>query len=89
MMIYLAQACTWDHSSAEINGAYVEGQRLRLIKLGRICRKPATVGNWKSATWKRNLVCRRAENEDDAKKLDMLEKEGNLLSQAIEHPLEC
>ena len=71
-------------SSAELDGQYIESQRLRLIKLREDLRKASDIAELEERDVEAESRLQARENEDDAQKLDMLEKEGNLLSRAVE-----
>jgi DnaK suppressor protein len=71
-------------SSPELDAAYVEGQRRRLTKLREDLRKTSDIGELQERNVEEESHLQARENEDDAQKLDMLEKEGSLVSHAGE-----
>jgi DnaK suppressor protein len=71
-------------SSPELDGAYVEGQKRRLTKLREDLRKTSDIGELEERNVGAESHLQARENEDDAQKLDMLEKEGSLVSHATE-----
>ena len=73
-----------NENSAELDEGYVEVQRLRLIKLREDLRKASDIGELEERDVGAESHLQARENEDEAQKLDMLEKEGNLLGRVIE-----
>jgi DnaK suppressor protein len=71
-------------SSTELDDAYVESQRLRLIKLREDLRKASNIGELEERNVEQESHLQARENEDDAQVLDMLEKEGNLVNHAVD-----
>jgi hypothetical protein len=71
-------------SSPELDGAYVDGQKRRLTKLREDLRKTSDIGELEERNVEAESHLQARENEDDAQKLDMLEKEGSLVSHATE-----
>lgn len=69
-------------SSPELDGAYVEAQRRRLTKLREDLRKTSNTGELEERNVEAESHLQARENEDDAQKLDMLEKEGILVRHA-------
>jgi DnaK suppressor protein len=71
-------------NSAELDAGYIEGQRLRLIDLREDLRKSSDIGEQEERDVEAGSHLQARENEDDAQKLDLLEKDGNLVSRTIE-----
>jgi DnaK suppressor protein len=72
------------HGSTELDEAFVEGQRLRLINLRKDLRKASDIGELEERNVEEGSHLQARESEDDAQMLDMLEKEGNLVNHAVD-----
>jgi DnaK suppressor protein len=70
--------------SQKLDAAYVERKRRQLTKLRDELRKTTNVAEAEESNIKNESNLQAREYEDDAQKLDMLEKEGNLVSRAVE-----
>jgi DnaK suppressor protein len=67
-----------------LDAAYVERKRQQLVKLRDELRKTAAAAQAEESGIESESTLRAREYEDDAQKLDMLEKQGNLVHRDIE-----
>jgi DnaK suppressor protein len=70
--------------SARFDAAYLERKRRQLTKLRDELRKSTNAAEAEESDVKNESSLQAREYEDDAQKLDMLEKEGNLVGRGIE-----
>jgi DnaK suppressor protein len=70
--------------SARFDAAYLERKRRQLTRLRDELRKSTNAAEAEESDVKSDSSRQAREYEDDAQKLDMLEKEGNLVSRGIE-----
>ncbi len=67
-----------------LDAAYLERKRRQLIKLRDELRKTTNAAEAEEGSIKNESALQAHEYEDDAQKLDMLEKEGSLVSRDVE-----
>lgn len=72
------------NKSPRLDAAHVERKRQQLIKLRQQLRRTTNAAEAEEGRIKNESSLQAREYEDDAQKLDMLEKEGNLVSRDIE-----
>jgi DnaK suppressor protein len=70
--------------STRFDSAYLERKRGQLMRLRDELRKSTSAAEAEESDVKNESSPQAREYEDDAQKLDMLEKEGNLVSRGIE-----
>jgi DnaK suppressor protein len=70
--------------SAQFDRAYLKRKRQQLTKLRDELRKSTSAVEAEESAVKNELSLQAREYEDDAQKLDMLEREGNLMDRGIE-----
>jgi DnaK suppressor protein len=70
--------------SPRFDAAYVERQRRQLMELRDELRKATSAAEVAEDNINKESTLQAREYEDDAQKLDMLEKEGNLVGRAVE-----
>jgi DnaK suppressor protein len=70
--------------SPRFDAAYVERQRRQLMELRNELRKATSAAEVAEDNINKESTLQAREYEDDAQKLDMLEKEGNLVGRAVE-----
>jgi DnaK suppressor protein len=70
--------------SPRFDAAYVERQRRQLMELRNELRKATSAAEVAEDNINKQSTLQAREYEDDAQKLDMLEKEGNLVGRAVE-----
>ena len=69
---------------AKLDAAYLERKRQQLAKLRDELRKTSNAAEAEESNLNAESALQAHESEDDAQKLDMLEKEGNLVSRDLE-----
>jgi len=67
-----------------VNAAFIESKRRELTKLRDALRKSAAAAELEEDNVKEASAAQPCEYEDDAQKLDTLEKEGALINRAVE-----
>jgi DnaK suppressor protein len=72
------------NQSSILDAAYVEQKRLQLRKLRDELRKTSNVTEAEEGIVRNESNLQAREYEDDAQKLDMLEREGNLVARDVE-----
>jgi DnaK suppressor protein len=72
------------NKSPRLDAGYVERKRQQLLKLRDELRKTSNAAETEESGIKSESILGAREYEDDAQKLDMLEKEGNLVNRDIE-----
>jgi DnaK suppressor protein len=70
--------------TARLDAAFVERKRRQLLKLRDELRKSATATEAEESTVNNESNLQAREYEDDAQKLDTLEKEGNVVARGVE-----
>jgi DnaK suppressor protein len=70
--------------SPRLDATYVERQRRQLMELRDELRKATSAAEVAEDNINKESTLQAREYEDDAQKLDMLEKEGNLVGRAVE-----
>jgi DnaK suppressor protein len=70
--------------SPRLDAAYVERQRRQLMELRDELRKATSAAEVAEDNINKESTLQAREHEDDAQKLDMLEKAGNLVGRAVE-----
>jgi DnaK suppressor protein len=70
--------------SARFDAAYLERKRRQLTRLRDELRKSTNAAEAEESDVKIDSSLQAREYEDDAQKLDMLEKEGNLVSRSVD-----
>jgi DnaK suppressor protein len=67
-----------------LDTAFIERQRQQLMKLRKELLKSSNAAETEEGGIKSGSILEAREYEDDAQKLDMLEKEGNLVSRSVD-----
>jgi DnaK suppressor protein len=71
------------NQSPRLDAAYIELKRLQLTKLRNELQSTADVAETDESSTDRESILQAREYEDDAQKLDTLEREGNLVARDV------
>jgi DnaK suppressor protein len=72
------------NTTGNLDAAFIERQRQQLMKLRKELLKTSNAAEADEGGIKSGSTLEAREYEDDAQKLDMLEKEGNLVSRSVD-----
>jgi DnaK suppressor protein len=73
-----------DNQSPGLDAQYIDQKRYQLTKLRDELRKAASVVEGEELNIKNESILQAREYEDDAQKLDMLEREGHLVARDVD-----